>query len=169
MYYQPNRGASTRCALFLLFFAPLLAPPAGERGGVAAGNAATERSEEVVWTIRAPLPPPLPPKLATQAVAGSRFAACPAVWSFIVAIRDRFANSLRLRTSLRKKATPWPFSLAHPAGGAKKSKSFDLDFFICVRRTQHHLTEGQHHFEQSENIIAYSSGHKTMLCFAQMM
>ena len=36
---------------------------------------------------------------------------------------------------------------------AKKSKSKDLDFFICVRRTQHRLractqhrlTEGQHH------------------------
>ena len=28
-----------------------------------------------------------------------------------------------------------------------------MDFFICVRRTQHHLTEGQHHFERSENII----------------
>ena len=54
------------------------------------------------------------------------------------------------------------------AGGAKKSKSFDLDFFICVRRTQHHLTEGQHHYERSEYIISHSSGHKTMLCFAQM-
>ena len=40
-----------------------------------------------------------------------------------------------------------------PAGGAKKSKSFDLDFFICVRRTQHHLTVGQHHYERSEYII----------------
>ena len=50
-----------------------------------------------------------------------------------------------------------------PAGGAKKSKSFDLDFFICVRRTQLHLTEGQHHFEQSENIIPHLCGHKTML------
>ena len=50
-----------------------------------------------------------------------------------------------------------------PAGGAKKSKSFDLDFFICVRRTQHHLTEGQHHFERSENIIHHLCGHKTML------
>ena len=55
-----------------------------------------------------------------------------------------------------------------PTGGAKKSKSKDLDFFICVRRTQHHLTEGQHHFKQSENIISHSSGHKMMLCFAQM-
>ena len=38
-------------------------------------------------------------------------------------------------------------------GGAKKSKSFDLDFFICVRRTQHHLTVGQHHYERSEYVI----------------
>ena len=45
----------------------------------------------------------------------------------------------------------------------KNSKPIGLDFFICVRRTQHHLTEGQHHFEQSENIISHSSGHKTML------
>ena len=55
-----------------------------------------------------------------------------------------------------------------PVGGAKKSKSFDLDFFICVRRAQRHLTEGQHHYERSEYIISHSSGHKTMLCFAQM-
>ena len=47
-------------------------------------------------------------------------------------------------------------------GGAKKSKPVGLDFFICVRRTQHHLTEGQHHFERSENIIV-RLWHKTML------
>ena len=46
---------------------------------------------------------------------------------------------------------------------AKRSKPIGLDFFICVRRTQHHLTEGQHHFEQSENIISHSSEHKTIL------
>ena len=40
-----------------------------------------------------------------------------------------------------------------PAGGAKKSKPIGLDFFICVRRTGHHLTEGQHHYERSEYII----------------
>ena len=40
-----------------------------------------------------------------------------------------------------------------PVIRTKKSKSKDLDFFICVLRTQHRLTEGQHHFEQSENII----------------
>ena len=28
------------------------------------------------------------------------------------------------------------------------------------------MTKGQHHFEQSENIIAHSSGHKTMLLYA---
>lgn len=33
------------------------------------------------------------------------------------------------------------------------SKSKDLDFFICVRKAQQHLAEGQHHFEQGENII----------------
>ena len=41
-----------------------------------------------------------------------------------------------------------------PAGGAKNPRSSERGFFICVRRTQHHLTEGQHHFERSENIIA---------------
>ena len=51
----------------------------------------------------------------------------------------------------------------------KNPRSEERGFFICVRRTQHHLTEDQHHFEQSENIISHSSGHKTMLCFAQMM
>ena len=55
-----------------------------------------------------------------------------------------------------------------PAGGAKKSKPIGVDFFICVRRTQHHLTKCQHHYERSEYIISHSSGHKTMLCFAQM-
>ena len=45
----------------------------------------------------------------------------------------------------------------------KKSKSKDLDFFICVRRTQYHLTEGQHHFEQSEDFIPHLCGHKMML------
>ena len=37
--------------------------------------------------------------------------------------------------------------------GVPKNQVERLGFFICVRRTQHHLTEGQHHFEQSENII----------------
>ena len=55
-----------------------------------------------------------------------------------------------------------------PAGGAKKPRSSERGFFICVCGTQHHLTEGQHHFEQSENIISHSSGHKTMLRFAQI-
>ena len=50
-----------------------------------------------------------------------------------------------------------------PVGGAKKPRSEERGFFICVRRTQHHLTEGQHHFEQSENIILHLCGHQTML------
>ena len=60
----------------------------------------------------------------------------------------------------------------HHFGVAKTS----LNFFICVRRAQHHLTEGQHHFERSENIIPHSLGtnerccaDKTqMMCFAMM-
>ena len=44
-----------------------------------------------------------------------------------------------------------------PAGGAKKTRSEERGFFICVRRTQHHLTEGQHHFERSENIIPHEA------------
>ena len=47
-----------------------------------------------------------------------------------------------------------------PAGGAKNPRSLERGFFICVRRTQHHLTEGQHHFERSENIISHLHGHK---------
>ena len=47
---------------------------------------------------------------------------------------------------------PWVVG-SSPSAPAKKSKSKDLDFFICVRRTQHHLsactqyhlTKGQHH------------------------
>ena len=35
-------------------------------------------------------------------------------------------------------------------------------FFHLCRKAQHHLTEGQHHFERSENIIALLR-HKTML------
>ena len=30
-------------------------------------------------------------------------------------------------------------------------------FHLC-RKAQHHLTEGQHHFERSENIISHSLG-----------
>ena len=41
-------------------------------------------------------------------------------------------------------------------------------FFHLCRKAQHHLTEGQHHFERSENIIVRLR-HKTMLRFAQMM
>ena len=47
-----------------------------------------------------------------------------------------------------------------PAGGAKNPRSLERGFFICVRRTQHHLTEGQHHFERSENIISHLRGHQ---------
>ena len=56
-----------------------------------------------------------------------------------------------------------------PTGGAKKSRPIGLNFFICVRRTQHHLTEGQHHFERSENIIIHSRHKWTRLHFVQMM
>ena len=35
-------------------------------------------------------------------------------------------------------------------------------FFHLCRKAQHHLTEGQHHFERSENIIVRLR-HKTML------
>ena len=35
----------------------------------------------------------------------------------------------------------------------QKSESFTFGFFICVRRTQHRLTVGQHRFEYGENII----------------
>jgi len=37
----------------------------------------------------------------------------------------------------------------------KNPRSSERGFFICVRRTQHHLTEGQHHFEQRENIVSH--------------
>jgi hypothetical protein len=54
--------------------------------------------------------------------------------------------------------------ILNPAGWAKNPRSSERGFFICVRRTQHHLTEGQHHFERSENIIPHLCGHKrTML------
>ena len=42
-----------------------------------------------------------------------------------------------------------------PSAPAKKSKSKDLDFFICVRRTQHHLRATHAtSFERQLNIIA---------------
>ena len=42
-----------------------------------------------------------------------------------------------------------------PVVPTKKSKSKDLDFFICVRRAQHRLrVYSQHHFLQSKNIIS---------------
>jgi len=44
-----------------------------------------------------------------------------------------------------------------------------------VPQAQHHLTEGQHHFEQRENIISHSFGTNErgydkpqMMCFAMM-
>ena len=43
-----------------------------------------------------------------------------------------------------------------PTGGAKKKHFLlgSVSFCVCVRRTQHRLTaSGQHHFEQSENIV----------------
>ena len=65
---------------------------------------------------------------------------------------------------------------SNPGSSSKKSIAIAMDFFICVRRTQHRLTKGQHHYERSESIVLQSSGHKTMshfvqmkLCFAQMM
>ena len=36
---------------------------------------------------------------------------------------------------------------------SQKSESLAFGFFICVRRTQHRLSTGQHHFERSENFI----------------
>ena len=45
----------------------------------------------------------------------------------------------------------------------KNPRSSERGFFICVRRTQHHLTEGQHHFERNENIIPHLCGHKRMM------
>ena len=74
---------------------------------------------------------------------------------------QRFRRLLKRRKSCANKDAMSPFccqgvvgsmSLAKCAshsllGGAKKSKPIGLDFFICVRRTQHHLTDGQHHYE----------------------
>ena len=41
-----------------------------------------------------------------------------------------------------------------PSAPAKKSKSKDLDFFICAAGTTSFAWHTQHHFERSENIIA---------------
>ena len=42
---------------------------------------------------------------------------------------------------LVEQRSPKPFVVgSNPTAPAKKSKSKDLDFFICVRRTQHHLS-----------------------------
>ena len=40
----------------------------------------------------------------------------------------------------------------------QKIQANRLGFFHLCRKAQHHLTEGQHHFEQRENIISHSFG-----------
>ena len=43
-------------------------------------------------------------------------------------------------------------------GETQKSSFFGTRIFHLCRKAQHHLTEGQHHFEQRENIISHSFG-----------
>ena len=42
--------------------------------------------------------------------------------------------------------------------GSQKFSFFGMRIFHLCRKAQHHLTEGQHHFEQRENIISHSFG-----------
>ena len=85
-----------------------------------------------------------------------------------LAIGERFADDVPPRISgkedlLACQDTACAVCTSHRfarAVGAKKPRSSERGFFICVRRTQHHLTEGQHHFEQSENIILHLCGHQ---------
>ena len=49
---------------------------------------------------------------------------------------------------------------------AKKSIAIAMDFFICVRRTQHHLTEGQHHCPLADTNERCCL--RQMMCFAMM-
>ena len=44
-----------------------------------------------------------------------------------------------------------------PTGGSSKSPSLLTWTFSFVPQAQHHLTEGQHHFERSENIIPHEA------------
>ena len=52
------------------------------------------------------------------------------------------------------------FAGPNPASPTKNPKAYAFGFFICVRRTQHRLTAGQHHFEQSENFIVRRTQHR---------
>jgi hypothetical protein len=56
-----------------------------------------------------------------------------------------------------------------------KSPSLLTWTFSFVPQAQHHLTEGQHHFERSENIIPHEAAQinevapmAQMMCFAMM-
>ena len=46
--------------------------------------------------------------------------------------------------------------------GEPKNPSLSTWIFSFVLQAQHHLTEGQHHFEHRENIIYHNSDIKTM-------
>ena len=78
-------------------------------------------------------------------------------------------NGLWIDTMLSRqsfRATPKPLVLgSSPSAPAKKSKSKDLDFFICVRRTQHHLRATHaSSFECQLNIIAAPRGTNERCC-----
>jgi len=49
-------------------------------------------------------------------------------------------------------------SLVRAQQGEPKSPSLLTWTFSFVPQAQHHLTEGQHHFERSENIIPHFHG-----------
>ena len=53
---------------------------------------------------------------------------------------------------------------AIPSYEHKNPRSLERGFFHLCRKAQHHLTEGQHHFEQRENIISHSFGTNERCC-----
>jgi hypothetical protein len=48
-------------------------------------------------------------------------------------------------------------SIASLSAGEQKNPSRKTWIFSFVPQAQHHLTEGQHHFERSENIIPHEA------------
>ena len=85
----------------------------------------------------------------------------------ISCIKRKLFNKLKLRYKTRKiaLATNCMKSIVVISSSKhKKSKSFDLDFFMLCRKAQHHLIKGQHHFEKRENIISNLFGTNERCC-----
>ena len=74
-------------------------------------------------------------------------------YGIIICVADQPAHRGIAQLVEYRSPKPWVAG-SNPPAPAKKSKSKDLDFFICVRRTQHHLRAcTQHHLSVSSTSL----------------